>query len=103
MNITLKDTFNKDINDNINLNVINPKLWGIDNDINIKEINNSGNININIPSTDINIKKPKINIPNLDIDNPNDNNKLRKPKINIDTKKPELELNIEGPKLTLSN
>ena len=102
MNITLKDTFNKDINDNINLNVINPKLWGIDNDINIKEINNSGNININIPSTDINIKKPKINIPNLDIDNPNDNNKLRKPKINIDTKKPELELNIEGPKLTLS-
>ena len=129
--ITLKEFCSKEINDNINLNVINPELWGneFDNYNSTGIIN--GKMNINLPSADISIKKPDIEIPNinpnlnlktdinkqnldinidddsipsLDINTPEINNdiKLRGPKVDVKVNKPKIDFNAKKPKIDLS-
>ena len=99
--LTLKKLCDRDINDDINLNVINPKLWGdnynisgiIDGKLPIENIDINGP-NINLPGFDIsgNVNKPNINksgkIPNVNINKPNINRKI-----------PEIDLNINGPNI----
>ena len=120
--ITLKDFFSGDINEEINLNVINPKLWGTDIKYNISgsiEDTNINDININLPSGDMNIKTPIINVPRDDLKDSFDNNsknisgnisinhpeiKLNKPDIDLNINIPNIEYNSKKefePKITL--
>ena len=78
--LTLKQLCQEDINENIYLNIINPTLWGNNEDF-------ISNNNFNLPSVNINISKPEFNLPNVDI-----NGKI--PDIKIDTSKPNVDSNI---------
>ena len=118
-NVTLKQLCNSDVNENINLNVINPELWG--NDIPELNYNNSGiingNLKLEIPKGNININGPNINIPNINISNNSKNNikvpdfsmkgkiegvEMKKPKIETDIKVPELNVDIKKPKININ-
>ena len=120
--ITLKEIFNKDINDDIKLNIIKPDLWDIENykisgliDGNLDLKSPKGNIIINGPDINLpnyslkgNIKKPKIetdindelngSIPDLNINKPNINGNInvQQPNIDIEVNKPNLDDNIPG-------
>ena len=89
--ITLKQLFNEEVKNNIYLNVINPSLWGnIDNTA-------SGtfelNTNFNLPSANINLTKPKFNLPDVNLGNINaDINGKVYDDINMNIPKPNLEI-----------
>ena len=78
--LTLKQICQEDINENIYLNIINPTLWGNNEDF-------ISNNNFKLPSVNINISKPEFNLPNVDI-----NGKI--PDIKIDASKPNVDSNI---------
>ena len=129
--ITLKDIFSKDIDDDIILNVIKPELWGIDDNNYISSELINGKAKINIPSLNINIKEPNINLPkaktdlnieadinkpkielegkkvdidDIDINVPDINTtKLRGPKVDVNIKKPKIGLDIQSPNINLDD
>ena len=86
--LTLHKICSGDINDNIKLNVRKQDLWGI-NDFNL-----SGYIDGKLPSGNIHINGPNINIPNINL-------RGKKPDINIDGKMPNVDLNIKKPNINI--
>ena len=80
--ITLKDLFNKEIDDDIFLKIIKPDLWGNDNFSTSGVIN--GNLDFEFPKDNINLKKPNISSPNYSLDG------------NINIKKPKIEAKLKG-------
>ena len=89
LSTTLKDVFNEDINENINLNIIKPALWGID-ELKLSGIIEGENNGNKLPSSDINIKGPKLDTPDMNIGNIN---------IGINGEIPDIEFNINEPKI----
>ena len=115
-NITLQEIFNGDVEDEIKLKVIKPKLWGTNENKSLKN-NLYRSTNPKFPKRNVDMNDPNINnilnyslkdsfnnqygkgnldikanMPNLDID-------MNKPKINVDIKKPKLDLKINNKKL----
>ena len=94
--LTLKQMFNEDINEDINLKVINPQLWGNDN-FNISEIIEE-DINMNFPKINIDISGPKLNVPDINLRKGNIKGNINKncPDTNLNSKKPNIDFNING-------
>ena len=86
--LTLKKICSGDINDNIKLNAKQPKLWGVD------DFNLSGYIDGKLPTGNIDINGPNINIPNINL-------RGKKPNINIDGKMPNMDINIKKPDINI--
>ena len=102
--LTLKKLCDGDINDDINLNIRNPKIWGYNN-YNISGIIDgklsTGNIDINGPNIDLPQFNLSGNINKLNINGkiPNVNANINKPNVNISGKIPGIDINMNGPNI----
>ena len=102
--LTLKKICDGDINDDINLNIKNPKIRGYNN------YNISGVIDGKLSTGNIDINGPNINLPEFNLGGninkqsingkiPNVNVNINKPNIDISGKIPKINLDMNGPNI----